>query len=248
MGAIKQIRGAFGGTVNDVVLTAITGAFRDLLIARGDPVEGVEVHTLVPVSVRVADDATPNNQVATMIATLPVGIADPVERLHTVREHLGDLKASHEVDASTAFNELAGWTPPALHALALAVGHRRHAPVAAAQRAHGDDERPRSPVPAVPRKLGHEMLEYLPYVPLSQGVRIGVAILSYNGQLRFGVTGDYDTVPETEWIATRIEAAVSELVGCAELVNRRDDSSGAGRLTCPCCGGERHRPLYRAAT
>jgi uncharacterized protein DUF1298 len=59
------------------------------------------------------------------------------------------------------------------------------------------------------------MLEYLPYVPLSQGVRIGVSILSYNGKVRFGVTGDYDTVPEVEWFCRRIEAGVAELAQLA---------------------------------
>ena len=60
--------------------------------------------------------------------------------------------------------------------------------------------------------LGREMVAYLPFVPLSQGVRIGVAILSYNGQVSFGVTGDYDTVPEVEWFCRRIEARVAELL------------------------------------
>jgi hypothetical protein len=59
--------------------------------------------------------------------------------------------------------------------------------------------------------LGRELLEYLPFVPLSQGVRIGVAILSYNGQVRFGVTGDFDTVPEVAWFCRRIEAGVADL-------------------------------------
>ena len=61
------------------------------------------------------------------------------------------------------------------------------------------------------------MLEYLPFVPISQGVRIGVSILSYNGKVRFGVTGDYDTVPEVEWFCRRIEAGVAKL---AELRGR----------------------------
>ena len=67
------------------------------------------------------------------------------------------------------------------------------------------------------------MLEYLPFVPLSQGVRLGVAILSYNGQVRFGVTGDYDTVPEVEWFCDRIEAGVAEL-------NERAGARGAEPL------------------
>ena len=56
------------------------------------------------------------------------------------------------------------------------------------------------------------MLEYLPFVPLSQGVRTGVAILSYNGKIAFGVTGDWDTVPDIEVLAAGIEAGMSELL------------------------------------
>jgi diacylglycerol O-acyltransferase len=60
------------------------------------------------------------------------------------------------------------------------------------------------------------MLEYLPFVPLGPGVRIGVAILSYNGQLRFGITGDYDTAPDIDVLADGMEAAVATLVRLAE--------------------------------
>jgi hypothetical protein len=65
------------------------------------------------------------------------------------------------------------------------------------------------------------MVEYLPFVPLSQGLRIGVAILSYNGKVRFGVTGDYDTVPEVDWFCRRIEAGIAELAVCAGLQRGR---------------------------
>ena len=79
-------RPRYGGTVNDVVLAVITRGFRDLLLARGEPVEGRVVRTMVPVSVRTpAERGTYNNQVSAMFADLPVGIADPVERLATVR-------------------------------------------------------------------------------------------------------------------------------------------------------------------
>jgi hypothetical protein len=62
------------------------------------------------------------------------------------------------------------------------------------------------------------MLAYLPFVPLSQGVRIGVAILSDNGHVRFAVTGDFDALAETEWFCNRIEAAVAELARCTDVV------------------------------
>ncbi len=206
---LRAIRGVLGGTVNDVVLAAITGAFRDLLLERGERVEGVALRSLVPVSVRAPDDHTPNNQVAAMVAELPVGIADPVDRFAAIHEHLAALKASHQAEASEAMNALAGLTPPLLTALGLrlATAAMRRVPQRNVNTVTTNVPGPPSALYA----LGREMLEYLPYVPLSQGVRIGVAILSYNGQVRFGVTGDYDTVPEVQWFCGRIEACVAEL-------------------------------------
>lgn len=63
--------------------------------------------------------------------------------------------------------------------------------------------------------LGREMREYRPFVPLSHGVRVGTAILSYNGRLSFGVTGDFDTVPEVGVLAAGIPSAVDDLLRAA---------------------------------
>ncbi len=206
---LKAIRHQLGGTVNDVVLTVISGAFRDLLLERGEPVKGVGLRSLVPVSLRSPGDRTPNNQVSVMIAELPIGIADPVERYAAIHEHMVGLKTSHEAEATDTFNALAGYTPPMLYALALrtATAALRRVPQRAVNTVTTNVPGPPSPLYA----LGREMLEYLPFVPLSQGVRIGVAILSYNGKVRFGVTGDYDTMPEVPWFCARIEAGVAEL-------------------------------------
>ena len=162
-----------------------------------------------------------------MIAALPVGSPIRWSVPPASREHLGDLKASHEVDASTA-DELAGWTPPALHALAL-----RSVTVAMRRLPQRSVHTVTTNVP-VPSsrctRLGREMLEYLPYVPLSRRAdRCRHPVLQRAAALR--VTGDYDTVPETEWFATRIEAAVAELVGCAELVTGA--TTRRARPACP---------------
>ena len=60
---------------------------------------------------------------------------------------------------------------------------------------------------------GREMLEYLPFVPIAPGVRVGIAIVSYNGRLAFGITGDFDTAPDIDVVAHGIEDAIAELVG-----------------------------------
>jgi diacylglycerol O-acyltransferase / wax synthase len=214
MDDIKTVRNAFGGSMNDVVLSAITGAFRALLITRGDPVEGVVLRSLVPVSVRHADDHTWNNQVSLIIAELPVGIADPVVRLEAVHAHMAGLKTSHQVTAGEAVVATAEFIPPVLLALGAraAMTMLRKSPQRTINTVTTNVPGPQFPLYA----LGCEMLEYLPFVPLSEGVPIGVAILSYNGQVTFGITGDYDAAPDVHFMAEQIEAEVTTLRLLAE--------------------------------
>jgi diacylglycerol O-acyltransferase len=206
---VKTVRRVFGGSVNDVVLSAISGAFRALLIERGDPVDDVVLRSLVPVSVRHTGDHTWNNQVSLMIAELPVGIADPVMRLEAVRNQMETLKASHQVAAGETVVTTAEFIPPVLLSItARAVTMvLRRVPQRAVNTVTTNVPGPPFPLYA----LGREMLEYLPFVPLGEGVPIGVAILSYNGRLTFGVTGDYDAVPDVHFMAQQIQAEVMVL-------------------------------------
>ena len=206
---VKVIRRAFGGSVNDVVLAAISGAFRSLLLARGEPADDVLLRSLVPVSVRHADDHTWNNQVSAIVADLPVGIADPLERLRAVRAQMDELKASHQVSAGEAIVASAEFIPPVLLALGVraAMTMLRTVPQRTVNTVTTNVPGPQFPLYA----LGREMLEYLPFVPLSEGVAIGVAILSYNGKLTFGVTGDYDAAPDVHFMAKQIQAEVTAL-------------------------------------
>ena len=82
---VKSTGRALGATVNDVVLACVTGGFRDLLVHRGEPVEGRVVRNLVPVSMRPPGDDSAQNRISGMLGHLPVGIADPVDRLAAVR-------------------------------------------------------------------------------------------------------------------------------------------------------------------
>ncbi|MDO8363439.1 MAG: wax ester/triacylglycerol synthase family O-acyltransferase [Actinomycetota bacterium] len=210
---VKGIRAGLGGTVNDVVLAAITGGFRDLLLSRGEQIDGVVLRTLVPVSVRGSGDHTYNNQVSAMIAELPVGIADPVERLHAISAQMAGLKDSHQAVAGSVLVNMAGFAPPMLLSLGLrtAVGVMRRLPQRSVNTVTTNVPGPQFPLYA----CGHEMLAYYPFVPLSQGVRVGVAILSYNGQVAFGVTADWDTVPDIGVLVEGIEAGVRQLTGLA---------------------------------
>ena len=212
---VSAIRKALGGTVNDVVLAFITRGFRDLLMAHGEPPDRRTVRTLVPVSVRKADErGTYNNRVSAMVADLPVGIADPVDRLAAIRGQLRGLKDSRQAVAAETLMSLGGFAPPLL----LALGAR--ASMSAARRiprwqlatVTTNVLGPRQPLYA----LGRRMIEAFPYVPTVSPMRVGVAIFSYVGQLTFGVNADYAAVPDIDVFTAGIEAGVTELVKAAE--------------------------------
>ena len=204
---IKQIRKAHGGTVNDVVLAAITRGFRELLQSRGEKVSGHVVRTLVPVSVRRPDQRGElNNRVSSMFADLPVGIEDPLDRLAFLKSEMTELKESKMAVAVEELTSLSGFAPPVL----LAQGARFFArlPQQNVQTVTTNVPGPQHPLYA----CGRRMVSVYPFVPLGSGVRIGVAIFSYAGQLGFGVTGDYETAPDIQILCDGIERGIEELV------------------------------------
>ena len=211
---VRAVRAALGGTVNDVVLAAITRGFRDLALSRQEQPDGVRLRSLVPVSVRRSDQRGQfTNLVSAMFAELPIHLEDPVERLEAIRSQLGQLKDSHEADAGQVLTAVAELLPPVVVALGLRAGVRllRRRPQHMVNTVTTN-----VPGPQVPLYFaGREMLEYLPYVPLSYGVRVGVAIISYNGRIVFGVTGDYDTVPDIDVVCDGIQEGMAELVKAA---------------------------------
>ena len=207
---VKRVRAALGGTVNDVVLTAIAGGFRELLQARGESTDRV-VRTLVPVSVRSAEEhGAYNNRVSAIFADLPVGIEDPGVRLASVHDQMEHLKHSHEAVAGDVLVGLSGFAP----AMLLGLGLR-----AATRVPQRNVNTVTTNVPGPQHALyaaGRRMLECFPYVPLGGHVRVGVAIFSYDGGLGFGVTGDYDEAADIEVLCEGIERSMAELVAAAE--------------------------------
>jgi diacylglycerol O-acyltransferase len=212
---IKRIRKTLGGTFNDVVLTAITAGFRTLLQSRDESVDRV-VRTLVPVSVRGRDltgravgDGTYANKVSAMFAELPVGVADPVERLQGVSTQLAGLKESNQAVAGEALTSLSGFAPPILLALGARLATK------AAQR-NVNTVTTNVPGPQLPLYvLGRRVRTALPYVPLFAQCRLGVAIFSYDGQVNFGITADYDAVPDVDVLRQGIEDGMTELLTLA---------------------------------
>ena len=193
--------------MNDVVLSAIAQGFRALMLSRGEPVDGLCVRTLVPVSVRhEAEQGTLNNRVSAIFIDLPMGVEDPVERLVAIRAEMEDLKEHHQSDAAEMLNSISGFTPTAL----LALGARIFASLEqhTVQTVTTNVPGPRQTLYAA----GCRMLAAYPYVPLAGSVRIGVAIFSYAGQLTFGVTGDYESTADINVLTEGIEAGIQDLL------------------------------------
>jgi diacylglycerol O-acyltransferase / wax synthase len=201
---IKAIKNQFGGTVNDVVLAVVTGGLRTLLQSRGESVEDHELRAMVPVSVRT-DQArgTLGNQVASVWAPLPVGIDDPIERLESVSGSMQHLKTSGQAVGAQLLTSIGEYAPPTILAQAARLVARQRAFNLVVTNVPG----PQFPL----YSMGRQMLEVYPVLPLSGNTTIGVALLSYNGTIGFGLLGDYDAAKDLGILAEGIEKSIQEL-------------------------------------
>jgi diacylglycerol O-acyltransferase / wax synthase len=204
---VKSLRAALGGTVNDVVLTLVSGGLRDLLEARGERVADRTIRALVPVSVRrPGERGVYNNRVSAMFAELPVGVADPAERLDAVRAQMDGLKQSKQAVAGDVLTSLSGFAPPMLLALGARLAAR--SPSLGLQTGVTNVPGPQQPLHTLERRL----LESFPFVPVIGQVRISIAIFSYDGGLYFGVTADYDSSSDIDILTTGVEGSMAELL------------------------------------
>ena len=202
---LKRIKNAFGGTVNDVVLTVVSGGLRRLLMGRGEPVDNLELRAMVPVSVRADHQrGSLGNLVANVWATLPIYEPDPLERLQVISESMTDLKSSGQAVGAQLLTSLGEFAPPTIVAQASRLVARQRAFNLVITNVPG---------PQIPLyTLGREMLEVYPVLPLSGNTTLGVALLSYNGSVGFGLLGDYETTEDIGELAEGIEKSVAELL------------------------------------
>jgi diacylglycerol O-acyltransferase / wax synthase len=204
---VKAVRAALGGTVNDVVLTIVSGGLRDLLEARGERIANRTIRALVPVSVRrPGEQGVYNNRVSAMFAELPVGIADPAACLEAVRAQMDGLKQSKQAVAGDVLTSLSGFAPPMLLALGARLAAR--SPSLGLHTGVTNVPGPQQPL----HTLGRRLLESFPFVPVIGHVRISIAIFSYDGGLYFGVTGDYDSSSDVDILITGVERSMTALL------------------------------------
>jgi diacylglycerol O-acyltransferase / wax synthase len=207
---VRRIRHALDVTVNDILLAAVTSAFRDLLQARGELEDDVIVRSLVPVSLRADDDSTVSNKISAILVNLPVGEPRPVWRLELLHGQMDDLKRTRQAVGAEFLTGVLGFAAPALLALGSRAAFRIPQPLV--QTVTTNVPGPRFPLYI----LGRQMTELYPFVPIADNLRIGIAVFSYLEQFSFGITADYRAVSESE--LTILTSGISR--GIAELSER----------------------------
>jgi len=208
---VKRIKQELGGTVNDVVLAAISSGFRGLLLSRGEEPAPHMVPSLIPVSLRApGEENLYDNRVSVLLADLPVHLADPVERLAAIRAEMSDLKAIKEASAAEALVTLGRYTPFPLASLTVRLAYRL--PQREIATVTTNVPGPQQPLYG----LGRRLIEIIPYVPIATSLRTGVSIFTYCGQMTFGITADYATNPDIDVLARGIEKGVRELTKAAK--------------------------------
>ena len=204
----KTVKNAFGGTVNDVVLAVVAGALRTFLISRGRRTEGVEMRALVPVSVRTEDEHhRGGNRIVVMRGPLPVYISDPLDRLRFVSEAMAGLKESKQALGAEVIAGAQNFAPPTILAQASRLNFSTRLFNLIVTNVPG----PQFPLYV----LGREMLQAIPVAFLPENHALAIAIMSYNGQLNFGLLGDFDALPDIDAIGENISAELDNLLALA---------------------------------
>ena len=188
---VKAVGRAMGGTVNDVLLAAVTGALRRYLQGRGQDVDGLDIRAAVPVNLRPADEAPSlGNRFGLVFLSLPIGADDPLDRLYDLKERMEAIKSSPEALVTFGVLTVLGMVPERLEDLGLTVFGSKATAVM-------------TNVPGPRETLymaGVPLRDIMFWVPQSGRLGLGVSILSYNGRVLLGVATDAGLVPDPDQI------------------------------------------------
>src|SRR3954463_198405 len=215
----KVVKNAFGGTVNDVVLTVVSGGLQKWLRSRGTRTEGLELRALVPVSIRTDDQHHQlGNRLAVMRGPLPVYVEYPVARLRVVRAAMDGLKESKQAVGAEVLAGVQNFTPPTLMAQASRLNFSTRLFNLLVTNVPG----PQFPL----YMLGRELRDLFPVAFLPENQSLAVAIMSYNGSMDFGLLGDYDAMHDLDDFGAMVDDSLQELLDAAE---KRRASNGRAK-------------------
>jgi WS/DGAT/MGAT family acyltransferase len=242
---VKTVSRALGCTVNDVLMATVAGALGAYLRTEGFDTQGVSLRASVPVNLREADEATTlGNKFGLLFVELPVGVANPLQRAHTMHDTMQNLKGSQQPPLTLTVLGLLGMMPNVVQGPVLELFSRKGSLVAS-----------NVPGPQAPLYLcGQRITQMHFWVPQSGSIGVGVSILSYAGEVFFGLIADRACIAEPAQVVDRLGPEFERLllaatVGVLGLEQRapasqpaqRASQKVAGRKRTPAAGKPRRR-------
>jgi diacylglycerol O-acyltransferase len=204
---VKVMRQKFGASVNDVILALVTSTIRRYLELHGDRVKGRLLRMMVPVNLR--GNETPNqmggNRISLVPVTVPLDIRNPRKLLAAVHQRTEFLKRAHAAELVSLTGGLIGMFPTPLQALAGPM--LSQLPITPFNLVCTNVPGPQYPL----YLLGHKMVSWYPYVPVGGEMAVNCAVLSYDGNIGFGFSGDVHVAPDLRRLEEFLQASFSEL-------------------------------------
>lgn len=200
---VKAVGRVLGCSVNDVLLAAVSGALRAYLVEKGDDPTGVELRAMIPVNLRKeTDKLTMGNRFGLVALELPVGYANPLARLYEVKRRMEALKGSFEPPVSYGLLMFSGIAPKVVQDKLLDMLANKTTAVMT-----------NVPGPQQARYFaGAKLKQTMFWVPQSGDIGMGVSILSYDGQVQFGLITDAGLVPDPERVIERFRPEFEKLL------------------------------------
>ena len=200
---IKAVCKVLGVSVNDILLASVAGAMRSYLAHKGDDTAGIEVRGFVPVNLRPRGaEHKLGNHFGLVALVLPAGIEDPFVRLYDVKQRMDALKSSYQAALSMGILGAVGFLPRAIQKQVLDMFSSKGSAVM-------------TNVPGPQQALhmaGARLAQQMFWVPQSGDIGVGVSILSYNGQVQFGLVTDRKFVDDPQQIVNRFAPEFDKLV------------------------------------
>jgi len=199
---LKAVRRAWGCTINDVVLTVVTGAVRDYLLERGANPDEIDFRVAAPVSVRSEQERGQlGNRVSSWILSLPIWETDPQRQLEAIHRETRSLKKNRQALGVEMMMKIAEWTPSTLLSLgARSLSGPTHSIV--------------TNVPGPQQPLychGARLRALYPLVPLLENMGLGIALISYSGSVCWGFNADPALVPDVESFVEKVRASLQRV-------------------------------------
>ena len=210
---LQAIKNALGCTVNDAVLGVVAGALGRYLRHRAVDTRDLVLRALVPIAVPAdSEDAALGNVVRALAAPLPVGVEDPVAQVHAIRRSLADLVETRDAVGARRLTEIDGLASPTIMSQAARLAQLQQGYNLVVTNVPG----PQTSLYV----LGRRMRALYPVMPIPERQALGIAVVSYDGRLGFGLLADYDALSDLDVLARELSVAIDALAAATSISQR----------------------------